>query len=81
MSLEVVAQLPGSDEHYIKQLVDLQIPCLGFVEDFADVVHRALDGPDPSGGGGGSARLVPSARALGVPDPLDLEGPPRFRPP
>jgi hypothetical protein len=52
MSLEVVAQLPGSDEYCIKQLVDFQISCLGFVEDLADVVHRALDGPDPPGGGG-----------------------------
>jgi hypothetical protein len=74
-----VAQLPESDEYCIKQLVDLQIPCLGFVEDLADVVYRTLDGPDPPRGG--SARLVPSARALGVPDPLDLEGPPEFRPP
>jgi hypothetical protein len=65
MSLEVVAQLPGIDEYCIKQLVDLQIPCLGFMEDLA----------------GGSARLAPSARALGVPDLLDLEGPPKFRPP
>jgi hypothetical protein len=39
VSLELVAQLPGGDEDCIKQLVDLQVPCLGLVEDFADVVH------------------------------------------
>jgi hypothetical protein len=50
MSLEVVAQLPGSDEYCVKQLVDLQIPCIGFMEDLADVVHRALDSLDPLGG-------------------------------
>jgi hypothetical protein len=55
MSLEVVVQLSGSDEYCIKQLVDLQIPCLGFVEDLTDVVHRALDSPDPPGGGGFAA--------------------------
>jgi hypothetical protein len=49
MSLEVVAQLSGSDEYCIKQLMDLQVPRLGHVEDLADVVHRSLDGPDPPG--------------------------------
>jgi hypothetical protein len=39
MGLEVVAQLPESDEYCIKQLVDLQVPCLGFVEDLANVLH------------------------------------------
>jgi hypothetical protein len=52
MSLEVESQLPRSDEDCIKQLMDLQVPCLGLVEDFADVVHQSLDGPDPPEGGG-----------------------------
>jgi hypothetical protein len=52
MSLEVVAQLPGGDEDWIKQLVDLQVPCLGLMEDLADVVHWMLDSSDPPGGAG-----------------------------
>jgi hypothetical protein len=46
-----VAQLPGGDEDCIQQLVDLQVPSLGLVQDLTDVVHRTLDGPDPPGGG------------------------------
>jgi hypothetical protein len=30
--------------------VDFQLPCLGFVEDLTDEVHRMLDGPGPPGG-------------------------------
>jgi hypothetical protein len=57
MSLEVESQLPRSDEDCIKQLMDLQVPCLGLVEDFADVVHQSLDGPDPPEGGGFGASI------------------------
>jgi hypothetical protein len=46
-----VAQLLGGDEDCIKQLMDLQVPHLGFVEDFVDIVHRSLDNSDPPGGG------------------------------
>jgi hypothetical protein len=58
MSLEVVAQLPGGDEDWIKQLVDLQVPCLGLMEDLADVVHWMLDSSDPPGGGRGSGASI-----------------------
>jgi hypothetical protein len=47
VSLKVVTQLPEGDEDCIKQLVDLQVPDLGLVEDLADLVHRTLDSPDP----------------------------------
>jgi hypothetical protein len=47
VSLEVVTQLPGSNENHIKQLMYFKVPCLGVLQDFTDVVHRALDGPDP----------------------------------
>jgi hypothetical protein len=40
-----------------KQLVDLQVPCLGFVEEFVDEVHRTLDGPSPPGGSGASISM------------------------
>jgi hypothetical protein len=54
VSVEVVAQLPRGDEDYIKQLMDLQVPCLGLV-DFADAVHQSLDGSDPPRGGSGAS--------------------------
>jgi hypothetical protein len=60
VSLEVVTQLPGGDEDCIKQLVDLQVPGLGLVEDLIDVVHWTLYGPDPPGGG--PVRLFPLER-------------------
>jgi hypothetical protein len=44
--MEVVAQLPEGDKYCIKQLVDLQVPCLGIVEDLIDVVHWSLDRPN-----------------------------------
>jgi hypothetical protein len=47
VSLEVVAQFPGSNENCIKQFMHLQLSCLGVMEDFTDVVYRALDDPDP----------------------------------
>jgi hypothetical protein len=47
VSLEVVTQLPESNENRIKQLMYFKVPCLGIMEDFTDVVHRALDGMDP----------------------------------
>jgi hypothetical protein len=58
VSLEVVAQLSRGDEYFIKQLVDLQVPCLGLMEDVADVVHQSLDGPNPPEGGRGRVRHV-----------------------
>jgi hypothetical protein len=73
VGLEVVVYLPGGNEDYIKQLVDLQVPRLGFVEDFADEVHRTLDGSGPPGGGG-LAHPFPSVQAQGAPDPLRLAG-------
>jgi hypothetical protein len=57
VSFEVVTQLPGGDEDCIKQLVDLQVPGLGLVEDLADIVHRTLDGPDPPRGSGASISI------------------------
>jgi hypothetical protein len=59
VSLEVVVQLPGGNEDSKKQLMVLQVPCHGLVEDFADVVHRSLDGPDPPRG----VHLFPLVRA------------------
>jgi hypothetical protein len=61
MSLGVVAQLPGGDEDCIKQLVDLQVSCLGLVEDLTDVVHRILNNPDPVGGSGASTSIGASS--------------------
>jgi hypothetical protein len=57
VSLEVVAELPGGDDDCIKQLMDLQVPYLGLVEDFADVVHRSLDGLDLPEGSGASISI------------------------
>jgi hypothetical protein len=42
------------------------------MEDLADVVHWALDGSGPTGGGAAPARLPPWAQALGAPGPQDL---------
>jgi hypothetical protein len=42
------------------------------MEDLADVVHWALDGSGPTGGGGAPARLPSWAQALGAPGPQDL---------
>jgi hypothetical protein len=50
------------------EVVNLQVPDLGLVEDLADVVHQTLDGPDPPGGG--LECLFPLERAQGAPDPL-----------
>jgi hypothetical protein len=47
MSLEIVAQFPGSNENCIKQFMHLQLSCLCVMEDFTDVVYQALDDPDP----------------------------------
>jgi hypothetical protein len=58
-----VAQLLRGDEDGIKQLVDLQVPCLGLIEDLADVVHRSLDGPDPPRGSGASTSIGASSRS------------------
>jgi hypothetical protein len=50
VSLELVAQLPGGDEDCIKQLVDLQVPCLGLMEDFhLFPLVQAQGAPDPLG--------------------------------
>jgi hypothetical protein len=54
-----VTQLTGCNENCIKQLMHLQVPCLGVIEDLANVVDRALDGPDPLGGGGALEHLPP----------------------
>ena len=50
MRLEVVTQLPGSDEHCIEHLLGLGVSGLGISEDFTDEVHRSLYlvGPDYS---------------------------------
>jgi hypothetical protein len=68
VGLEVVVRLLGGDEDCIQQLVDLQVPGLGLVEDLTDVVHRTLDGPNPPGGG--LTRLFPLERAQGALNPL-----------
>jgi hypothetical protein len=75
-----VMQLPRGDEDCIKQLVDLQVPSLGLVEDLADVVHWTLDGSDPPGGGvrcvyfhwsgPGSSRSSVSGETSEVQDPM-----------
>jgi hypothetical protein len=38
MSLEVVAQLPLCNEYCVKQLMCLQVSCLGIMQDLTDVV-------------------------------------------
>jgi hypothetical protein len=43
ISLEVVAEFAPREDHCVKQLLYLWVACLGFVQDFADVVHRSLD--------------------------------------
>jgi hypothetical protein len=43
MSLEVVAEFAPREDHYVKQLLDLRVACLGFGQDFADVVHQPLN--------------------------------------
>jgi hypothetical protein len=50
LSIEIVAQFPGSNVTCIKQLMHFQVSCLGIIYDFIDVVYRALDGPDPPWG-------------------------------
>jgi hypothetical protein len=55
-----VAQLPGGNKDCIKQLMDLQVPCLDLMEDLAQW---------------GLARLSPWARASRAPGPLDPKGP------
>jgi hypothetical protein len=75
VSLKVVAQLPRGNEDNIKQLVDLQVPCLGLVVDLANVVHRPLDSPDPPGARVGPVHLFPSVRVRGPPAPLGPEEP------
>jgi hypothetical protein len=57
--------------------MDLQVPCLGLVEDLTDVVHRALDGPDPPRGGGGSDASLSMGLGAGAVGPLDPKGPQR----
>jgi hypothetical protein len=47
VSFEVVVKFLGSNENCIKQLMHLQVSHLGIIEDFPDVVYRALDGADP----------------------------------
>jgi hypothetical protein len=71
-----VAQLSGGNGDCIKRLMDLQVPCLGLMEDLANVVHRALDCSDPPREG---ARLSPWAQAPRDASPLDLKGPLRSR--
>jgi hypothetical protein len=57
VGLEVVVRLLGGDEDCIQQLVDLQVPGLGLVEDLTDVVLRTLDGPNPMGGSNASISI------------------------
>jgi hypothetical protein len=46
MCLEIMAQLPGRDQHSIEEFVRLKIPGFRLVKDLADVVDRPLNGPD-----------------------------------
>jgi hypothetical protein len=43
-------QLPRYNEHRIEKLMHLQVSHLGVMEDFIDIIHWLLDGPDPPGG-------------------------------
>jgi hypothetical protein len=70
VSLKVVTQLPRGNEDCIQQLVDLQVPSFGLVEDLTNVVHWTLDGSDSPGGGGGPVHLFPFERAQGTLAPL-----------
>jgi hypothetical protein len=45
--LEIVAQLPGRNQHSIEKFMRLKVPGLRLVEDLTDVVDRYLNGPDP----------------------------------
>jgi hypothetical protein len=46
VSLEVVTQLPGSNENRVKQFMYFQVPCLCIMDDLSDVLHWAMDGPN-----------------------------------
>jgi hypothetical protein len=39
MGQKVVLELPGRHKDYIKQLLNLRIPCLSILQDLADKVH------------------------------------------
>jgi hypothetical protein len=47
MCLEIMAQLPGRDQHNIEEFVRLKIPGFRHMKDLADVVDRPLNSPDP----------------------------------
>jgi hypothetical protein len=63
------------------EVVNLQVPDLGLVEDLADVVHQTLDGPDPPGGGGGSGVSISigagpgSSRSFASSDTSEVQDP------
>jgi uncharacterized protein Usg len=44
--LKVMPQFLECNQHYIEQLMHLQVSHLGIMEDFIDIVHRSLDGPE-----------------------------------
>jgi hypothetical protein len=45
-----VTQFSGCNEYRLKQLMHLQVSHLSIMEDFTDIVHMSLDGPDPPEG-------------------------------
>jgi hypothetical protein len=49
-----MAQFPGCNENCIKLLMHFQVPCLGVMEDFTDVVDRVLDDTNPPWGSSSS---------------------------
>jgi hypothetical protein len=44
MGLEVVVKFAPCEDHYVEQILDLQVTRLGFGQHFADAVHWPLDG-------------------------------------
>jgi hypothetical protein len=42
MGQEVVLELPSCNKDYIEQILNLRVPCLSILQDFADKVHKLL---------------------------------------